>query len=72
MGFQLYQVRQPVRALESFASGIRFRDTRSRLGGDRQVVIPWTTHLALVHERDFDRQKMAEMFRAGYLPLGLP
>jgi hypothetical protein len=71
-GFQLYQLRQSVRALVSFASAIRFRDARSRLGGDRQVVIPWHTDLALIRERDFDRQKMAEMLRAGYLPLGLP
>jgi hypothetical protein len=72
MGFQLYQLRRPVRALVSFASAIRFRDARSRLGGDRQVVVPWHTDLALLRQRDFDRQKMAEMFRAGYLPLGLP
>jgi hypothetical protein len=72
MGFQLYQLRQSVRALVSFASAIRFRDTRSRLGGDRQVVVPWHTDLALLRERDFDRQKMAELFRVGYLPLGLP
>ena len=72
MGFQLYQLRESVRALVSFASAIRFGDARSRLGGDRQVVVPWTTNVALIRERDFDRQKMAELFRAGYLPLGLP
>ena len=72
MGFQLYQLRQAVPALVSFASAIRFRDARSRLGGDRQIVVPWNTNLALLRERDFDRPKMAEMFRAGYLPLGLP
>jgi len=72
MGFQLYQLRQAALALVSFASAIRFRDARSRLGGDRQVVVPWHTDLALIRQRDFDRQKMAEMFRAGYLPLGLP
>lgn len=72
MGFQLYQLRQPVSALMSFASAIRFRDSRSRLGGDRQVVIPWSTNVTLLRERDFDRQKMAAMLRAGYLPLGLP
>jgi len=70
-GFQLYRLRQPVRALVSSASAIRFRDSRSRLGGDRQVVIPWTTPVDLLRERDFDREKMAELFRAGYLPLGL-
>jgi hypothetical protein len=45
VGFQLYQLRQSVRALVSSASAIRFRDARSRLGGDRQVVIPWTTNV---------------------------
>lgn len=72
MGFQLFQLRQSVAALVSFASAIRFRDARSRLGGDRQVIVPWSTQMELVRERDFDRQKMAELFRAGYLPLGLP
>jgi hypothetical protein len=72
VGFQLYQLRQSVRALVSFASGMRFGDARSRLGGDRQVVVPWNTNVALLHERDFDRQKLAEMFRVGYLPLGPP
>ena len=72
MGFQLYQLRQSVRALVSFANAIRFRDARSRLGGDRQVVVPWHTDVALLRQRDFDRQKIAEMFRVGYLPLGLP
>jgi hypothetical protein len=72
MGFQLYQLKQSVRALVSSASAIKFGDSRSRLGGDRQVVIPWSTDVALIRERDFDRQKMAEMFRVGYLPLGLP
>ena len=72
MGFQLYQLHQSVRALVSFASAIRFRDARSRLGGDRQVVVPWNTTLALLRERDFDRQKWAEMFRTGRLPPGLP
>jgi hypothetical protein len=71
-GFQLYQLRQLVRALVSSASAIRFGDTRSRLGGDRQVIVPWNTNVALVRQRDFDRQRLAEMFRAGYLPLGLP
>lgn len=72
MGFQLYRLQESVCALVSFASAIRFGDTRSRLGGDRQIVIPSTTSVAMVHERDFDRQKIAEMFRLGYLPLGLP
>jgi hypothetical protein len=47
-------------------------DSRSRLGGDRQIVIPFSTNVALLRERDFDRQKMADMLRAGYLSLGLP
>lgn len=72
MGYQLFQLRQPVEALVSSASPIRFRDSRSRLGGDRQVVVPWSTSVNLVRERDFDRQKLAQMWREGYLPLGLP
>jgi hypothetical protein len=72
MGYQLFQLRQPVQALVSSASAIRFRDTRSRLGGDTQVVVPWSTSVMLIRAREFDRQKMAEMWRAGYLPLGLP
>lgn len=71
-GFQLYQLRQSVPALVSSASAIRFRDPRSRLGGDRQVVVPWSTNILLLRERAYDRQKMAEMLRTGYLPLGLP
>jgi hypothetical protein len=71
MGYQLFQLRQPVHALASFASAIRFRDARSRLGGDAQVVVPWNTSVTLLRQREFDRQKMAEMWRAGYLPLGL-
>ena len=72
MGYQLFQLRQPVQALVSSAGGIRFRDARSRLGGDSQVVVPWSTSVTLLREREFDRQKMAELWRAGYLPLGLP
>ena len=71
MGFQLFQLRQPVSALISSASAIRFGDGRSRLGGDIQIVVPWNTNIALLRHRDFDRQKMAQMLRAGYLPLGL-
>lgn len=71
-GYQLYRLQQEAAALVSFASAIRFRDPRSRLGGDRQIVIPWHTHLVLLREREFDRQRMAEMFRQGYRPLGLP
>jgi hypothetical protein len=71
MGFELYQLRQSVRALLSFASGIRFGDSRSRLGGDGQIIVPWNTDVALLRQRDFDRQKLADMLRWGYLPLGL-
>ena len=71
-GFQLYQLRQPVQALVSSASAIRFRDSRSRLGGDCQIVVPWATAVTLLRERDFDRQKFARMWNAGYRPLGLP
>ena len=68
-GFQLYKLKLPVRALLSFASAIRFGDSRSRLGGDRQVVIPSTATVELLRARDFDRQTMAELLRVGYLPL---
>jgi hypothetical protein len=71
-GFELYRLGQPVHALVSYASAMRFRDTRSRLGGDRQVIVPWSTNVALLRQREFDRQKVAELFRSGYLPLGLP
>ena len=71
-GFQLYQLRQPVDALVSFANAIRFRDSRSRLGGNRQIVVPWDTNMALIRERDYDRQKLADLRSFGYLPLGLP
>jgi hypothetical protein len=46
-------------------------DWRSRLGGDLQVVLPADADVLLVHERTYDRQKWAELRKAGYLPLGL-
>jgi len=66
-----------VAALMSFASVIRFEnlgahDARSRLGGDRQVVVPWATAVTLIRARDFDRQELAEMWNWGYRPLGQP
>lgn len=72
MGYQLFQLKQPVQALVSSANPIRFRDNRSRLGGDGQVVVPWSTSVILLRQREFDRQKLAKMWREGYLPLGLP
>ena len=71
MGFQLFQLRQRVSALISSASAIRFGDGRSRLGGNIQVVVPWDTNVTLVRHRDVDRQKVAQLMRTGYLPLGL-
>ncbi len=72
VGYQLYQLRQPVRALMSVANAVRFHDSRSRLGGNAQIIVPWATNVALLRQRDFDREKLATMWRAGYRPLGLP